>query len=180
MNQELWRAIPGYEGLYEVSSAGEVRSLDRVRASDGALIRGRVLSQGQYGGYRQVNLSRGGVVTKHRIHSLVLSTFVGPRPHGAEGCHNDGDPSNNRLENLRWGSRSANAIDSVRHGTHGRIQRTHCPRGHRLEVPNLVSTFLKQGRRNCRSCAAERNRARRAGEPFSQDRADAFFKQLVA
>lgn len=48
----------------------------------------------------------------------MLTAFVGPCPDGMEGCHNDGDPHNNRLDNLRWDTRANNARDAIRHGTH--------------------------------------------------------------
>lgn len=51
------------------------------------------------------------------IHCIVLEAFVGPRPPGAEGAHEDGDPSNNRLDNLSWKTRKANQADRIRHGT---------------------------------------------------------------
>jgi HNH endonuclease len=54
---------------------------------------------------------------RHRyIHVLVLEVFVGPRPKGQDALHNDGDPRNNRLENLRWGTRRENISDADRHG----------------------------------------------------------------
>jgi hypothetical protein len=49
-------------------------------------------------------------------HRLVLLAFVGPCPEGLEGCHNDGDPSNNRLDNLRWDTRESNMADQIKHG----------------------------------------------------------------
>jgi hypothetical protein len=51
------------------------------------------------------------------IHHLILTTFVGPMPEGLEACHGDGDPANNSLSNLRWGTRASNAADRVEHGT---------------------------------------------------------------
>ena len=51
------------------------------------------------------------------IHRLVLETFVGPCPKGMEACHNNGIRTDNRLENLRWDTRSNNAYDAVKHGT---------------------------------------------------------------
>lgn len=50
------------------------------------------------------------------VHRLVLLAFVGPCPEGMECCHNDGDPLNNRLDNLRWDTRSANIADAIKHG----------------------------------------------------------------
>lgn len=61
------------------------------------------------------------------VHHIVLEAFVGPCPEGMEGCHNDGDPTNNRVDNLRWDTRKANREDSIRHGTHVRgTQHAHC------------------------------------------------------
>jgi hypothetical protein len=50
------------------------------------------------------------------VHRLVLEAFVCPCPEGRECCHNDGDPANNALTNLRWNTRKANIEDSRRHG----------------------------------------------------------------
>jgi HNH endonuclease len=55
------------------------------------------------------------------IHTLVLNAFIGPCPPGLEGCHWDDDGTNNKLENLRWDTHSANVLDSVRNGTHARL-----------------------------------------------------------
>lgn len=107
----MWRAVPGYEGRYEVSDCGLVRSLTRVHP--------KVLAPwvNQWG-YPTVNLTdKDGRRTKCSVHLLVLAAFVGPRPSDAhEGCHDDGDPSNNRLGNLRWDTRKANQADRDRHG----------------------------------------------------------------
>ena len=115
MVTEKWRAVPGFDA-YEVSDLGRVRSLDRtVVRSDGALCkrRGRMLT-GSIGknGYRTFTLYRGGAV-KHPAygHRLVLLAFAGQPMAGQEGCHIDGDRLNNRLQNLRWGTRSENARD---------------------------------------------------------------------
>jgi hypothetical protein len=52
-----------------------------------------------------------------RVHQAVLLAFIGPRPEGMQGCHGDGNPRNNRLDNLRWDTREANEMDKLRHGT---------------------------------------------------------------
>lgn len=52
-----------------------------------------------------------------KVHRLVLQAYVGPCPEGLECCHNDGNPSNNKLENLRWDTKQNNVKDKRRHGT---------------------------------------------------------------
>jgi len=69
-------------------------------------------------GYLGVHLSREGYSKMHAIHRLVAEAFLGPCPEGLEVAHNDGDPRNPRLENLRYTTRSDNNMDKVKHGTH--------------------------------------------------------------
>lgn len=117
---ETWKAIPGYEGLYECSDLGNVRSLDRVVAGPGGRpkrLKGKELSQacGKWP-YLGVILSKEG---KHRTvetQRLVLLTFVGPGPDKADACHNNGRPGDNRLCNLRWDTRLKNVRDRFLHG----------------------------------------------------------------
>lgn len=68
--------------------------------------------------YQAVVLYKNGKRCQRKIHHLVLETFVGFRPRGMQCRHLNGDPSDNRLENLKWGTHSENQQDSVRHGTH--------------------------------------------------------------
>ena len=149
MNEE-WRAIPGYEGAYEVSSAGGVRSLARLD-SLGRSRRARSLRPRLQANRRlTVALYMNGGRADFQVHSLVLLAFVGPRPSGMEGCHRNDDPSDNRIENIRWDTRSANCLDSVRNGTHHMARRTHCPQGHEYTPEN---TYLYPGnRRACNEC----------------------------
>lgn len=117
-----WREIPGFEGLYEVSDLGEVRSMDRlVTRANGNVMKmtsqkTRLNTSGQ-GNHKTARLTRDGMEKPYYVHRLVLETFVGPAPEGTEGCHYDGNPSNNRLDNLRWDTRAGNHADAVRHGT---------------------------------------------------------------
>jgi hypothetical protein len=69
------------------------------------------------GRYSTVNLSDGVKKVARYVHRLVLETFVGPCPTGLVCCHDDGDPTNNRVENLRWDTYQANEEDKLRHGT---------------------------------------------------------------
>lgn len=110
---EEWRAITGWEGLYEVSNLGRVRSLDRtVKGRSGPTqYRGRILSPGTSTGYATVHLAETGVGRRVQryVHDLVLEAFVGPKPPTLEVCHGPDGPLTNTLVNLRYDTRSANA-----------------------------------------------------------------------
>lgn len=145
-----WRAVVGFEGRYEVSSTGDVRSLPGTRGG------GRVLTPflSGDGDYYCVDLL-GGSRTKRktsRVHCLVLEAFVGPRPPGMYGCHNDGNSKNNTLLNLRWDTPGSNMLDRVAHGRDPNAVKTTCPRGHELREPNLALATLAGGRRGCLAC----------------------------
>ena len=108
--KEVWQPVPGYEGLYEVSDQGRVRSLDRLvqrKNRWGSLathrLKGRVLRPGGDGsGRAQVNLSKENVSWVVTVHVLVALTFIGPRPEGHDIDHVNGDFRDNRLVNLEY------------------------------------------------------------------------------
>ena len=161
---EQWLPVVGYEGHYEVSSHGQVRSLPRsMRRRDGVVMnyRGKILNGGHNhdGGHRTVQLTRGErgerMVQKY-VHRLVLEAFVGPCPAGMVTCHRDDNPSNNHLSNLRWDTESANQFDKVRNGNHHMARLTHCKFGHEFTPENIKWT--KAGHRHCRECAQRRQR----------------------
>ena len=120
---EIWVDVKGYEGLYQVSNHGRVRSMDRlIPKSVGIgyrLMKGKILRSAAYHnpGYPRICLSKSGKVRWVSIHSLVLVCFVGDRPNGMECRHLDGDRMNPRLNNLRWGTPSQNQRDREQHGT---------------------------------------------------------------
>lgn len=120
---ERWKPIPGYEGLYAVSSHGRVRSYDReCNARGGAIAvrKGRILALAtkEPGGYLAVTLTSPGKREQVAVHILVLTAFKGPRPaHKPHTRHWDGDSTNNRVGNVRWGTVLENAQDKRRHGT---------------------------------------------------------------
>ncbi|MGI9293444.1 MAG: NUMOD4 motif-containing HNH endonuclease [Pseudomonadales bacterium] len=131
MTDEIWKPIAGWNGFYEVSDHGRVRSLDRMipdKRLGKRRWKGRILKPSagtSYMPYLIITLQRGGrrgnpkaEIKMPYVHILVLEAFVGPRPDGLVACHNDGDPSNNRANNLRWDTQSANQADSIKHGTH--------------------------------------------------------------
>lgn len=108
--REVWRAIPGFEGRYEASSQG------RIRSASGRIKKPTPLPSG----YLCVWLYSGGkrTVKNKLVSRLVLEAFVGPAPSQKhEAAHWDGVNSNNCLKNLRWVTHRENEADKNRHGT---------------------------------------------------------------
>ncbi len=101
---EQWRPVPRFPG-YLVSSLGRVYSGRSGKC---------LAPQASNKGYLRVALRRDGETHLRHVHRLVLVAYVGPCPDGHESLHHDDDPSNNRLTNLRWGTRSENRHDAVR------------------------------------------------------------------
>lgn len=123
---ENWKPVVGFEGKYEVSDLGRVRSTDRTETYvrrdqysglDITVIRrhkGRILRPGpSISGHLSVVLGRNNT---RSVHVLVLEAFKGPCPEGCECCHDNDVPNDNRLCNLDWGTRSKNLLDAVRNG----------------------------------------------------------------
>lgn len=121
MMVEMWKIIPGYSNVYEVSSCGRIR---RVRSDRGRYV-GRILCGGYNpNGYHQVTLSIGGKQKTVVTHTLVARVFLGEPPlPWSEVNHKDGYKANNAATNLEWLTPSQNAQHAValglRHGLHG-------------------------------------------------------------
>lgn len=123
---EIWKDIEGYEGMYQVSNLGRVRSLDRYipakcalsKTDDDVLFfrKGKIIKQFEIGrktGYFGVGLSKGDKAKMFRVHRLVAMAFI-PNPDNlSEVNHIDEDKSNNRADNLEWCTRLYNE----HHGT---------------------------------------------------------------
>ena len=112
MTKEEWRPIEGYEGLYEVSNFGQVRSL----------IKGKLLKPTEsFNGYYVVNLYLEKKPTTHNVHRLVAVTFLGQPPEGHVVCHGSKGQQCNEVTNLSWGTREKNnGFDKLRDGTDNR------------------------------------------------------------
>lgn len=118
---EQWRDVFGYEGLYQVSDKGRVRSVDRevvVRRSDGneftKKMPGKMRSLNNCGGSNQVMLSKGGGRKVHQVHHLVARAFI-PNPEGYESVRRIDDDRGDEASNLQWCSHAdvlSDVIDS--------------------------------------------------------------------
>lgn len=107
---EVWKPIPEYEGLYEVSNYGRVRRLAGSPKCNKTRILNPPLSA--YG-YRFIFLWKKGIEDSFYVHRLVLAAFIGPRPDGLEVNHKNGNKSDNRLENLEYVTRHQNEMHSL-------------------------------------------------------------------
>lgn len=123
----IFRAVPGYQG-YQVGNDGSVwtcwvKTSPNVggRCVGARYVQGTEWRQLAFAlnrtGYPRVYLTCDGVIRGLLVHILVLEAFVGPRPEGHEGCHNNGIKHDCRLENLRWDTPRGNWNDRRRHGT---------------------------------------------------------------
>ena len=118
MTQEYWKPVPGYEGKYEASTLGRVKSLSRRvnSVSGGRTIRERILKPVWDRDYYIVGLGRGNENRWH-LHALIALTFLGPRPDGCVVRHGTAGPSVNSLDNLSYGTYRDNEADKLRDGT---------------------------------------------------------------
>lgn len=166
MTAEEWLWIPGFEGRYQASNTGRVRSwvpngaggrrrnptiLTEPRVLKPLLIQERYKVTLGYADGRRVNWG---------VHKAVAAAFYGLRPEGLETRHLNGDALDNRVENLRYGTRAENAQDRLRHGTNPFASKTCCPQGHPYD--ELNTRLTSEGWRRCRSCARAHAARKRA------------------
>ena len=111
-----WRDIPGWEGKYEVSDGGEVRSLLNTRGKPLGVFAVKKQTKNTQG-YACVSLSSDCMSRMFNVHALVLLAFAGPRPDGMEVRHLDGNRLNPNVNNLVYGYPEDNALDRKHHGT---------------------------------------------------------------
>lgn len=109
---EVWKAVPNYEGLYEISNHGRFASLRK----DGRFF--RKLNEKTHYLSASVKSLNGGTQKCFYIHTLVAQVFIGPRPDGLVVRHLDGNRYNNHVSNLAYGTNSQNVADAVKHGTY--------------------------------------------------------------
>ena len=145
---ERWLPVQGYEGLYEVSDLGRVRSLRKQ-----VILKPGTSGTAKKTGYLMVMLCVGGKYKKRYVHHLVAESFIGPRPDSLIIRHLDGNHRNNAAANLTYGTYSENLHDSVAHGTNYWSGREACDNGHGFTPEN---SYWNGKQRVCRTCRRER------------------------
>lgn len=159
---ERWLPVVGWEGIYEVSDIGRVRKLPvTITRSNGKArsIPGRILRLTVSHGYHCVRLHDKSRDRFARAHRLVLEAFVGPCPEGMLCRHLNGIRTDNRPENLAWGTPAENTADSIAHGTHRR--------GEASPKSKLTSAQVRDIRAMVRAGSTHRAAARAYGVSFN-------------
>lgn len=112
---EQWIDVIDFEGIYQVSNFGQIRC-----AKTGKI---KKITISKACGRPYLSLWKNNKSKVCRPYKLVMEAFVGIRPQGMECCHNDGNPQNNHLSNLRWDTPKNNHADKIKHGTTNRGER---------------------------------------------------------
>lgn len=187
ISAESWLPVVGWEGSYEVSDLGRVRSVDRMVPLRGCLTRrapGRIRKLSlNPSGYLQLCLRVPGTQRARTVHRLVAEAFLGPCPDEQEVRHGPGGTLDNRVANLCYGTSAENKADMVRDGTAHWIWLETCPWGHRLASPNLRVKRAEHGHWSCLAChraSASVSYARKCGRALDfQVVADRHFAAIM-
>lgn len=123
MEEEVWKDIPGYEGYYQASTLGRIRSVDRIYFNQGikrmykkkGVMRKAQKNIHRYG-YYELILKKGNSAIRHKLHRLIAMTFI-PNPNNyPQVNHIDGNKANNTVENLEWCTANYNINHALRTG----------------------------------------------------------------
>lgn len=151
MTEEIWKPVPGYGDFYEASNLGQIRVKDRTvvrKHSTGGITnffyKGRLLTpcKSDSLGHMVVHIGFNGQKKNVAVHKMVLLAFVGPPPDGMECCHNNGNASDNRLENLRWDTHFKNNQDRKKHGKYATGENHHMAKLTKEQV-DLIRLSIK-------------------------------------
>lgn len=137
---EIWKNIKGYEGKYQISNLGRVKSVERISTTGQHLHEKVMKTCRDVGGYDFVGLWNGGKKKNFKIHRLVIENFNPVENMGNLDCnHKDEDKTNNRLENLEWLTRKEN----LNYGTHNKkISEAHSVRILCVELNKVYESII--------------------------------------
>jgi hypothetical protein len=144
--KEIWKDIKGFEGLYQVSNLGNVKSLERTLIRKNGtrfFVRERMLIQtNDHGGYPYVTLTLLKNKKVRSVHRLVAESFIPNTENKPEIDHIDGNPSNPMVDNLRWVTSTENHLNPI---TVERRQKSACPIGKGLNARRVLGTSIQDG-----------------------------------
>lgn len=146
---EIWKDIDGYNGLYQVSNLGNVKSVERFRTNGkgGYIQKSRILKTGKRNGYLFVNLCKDGVVKTFKVHRLVANHFLPNPEKKPEIDHINTDSTDNRVENLRWVTHKENMNNPLsRKKQSGSMQGKKYPQGKKHKQSKQIIQFTINGK----------------------------------
>lgn len=150
MNNEIWKDIKEYEGLYQVSNFGRVKSLLGTKMVHGKLIyinREKILSQTineKKKPYLRIGLNKKGKRKSFLVHRLVAEAFIPNLQNKPQVNHKDGDKSNNCVENLEWCTNLENKMHAVQNNLTARLYEEKNPHCTKINQYNLDGILIKQ------------------------------------
>lgn len=164
---EEWRTVTGFEGYYEVSNKGRVRSVPRVTIRSNGVpltVSGRVLkcTPGNEYGHLKVSLQRDGAWTHAWVHRLVALEWCERQPGQDYVLHGPEGHTVNHVGNIRWGTQRDNAADRKEFGVPYPAPRDRCSAGHLMTEENTYRPPKRPNDRNCKECQRRRVRDARA------------------
>lgn len=159
IDSEIWKDIPGWDGFYQASSNGRIRSLDRyIDRSCGRrmTVRGQVMStQVNPKGYLVIRLRKPGVATQCLVHRLVCSAFHGAPPTDKhQAAHNNGMKDDCSADNVRWATAIENCADRKAHGTENSRSKKHKMYKFGPDVIEKASKLISNGMSKKATCRA--------------------------
>ena len=130
-------------------------------------------------GSMQITLTKNCKAHSLLLGRIVLEAFVGDRPEGMECCHNDGNYKDCSVLNLRWGTKSSNMQDKIKHGNNWQLNKTHDKYGH--EYNKLNTIIRKRGDRECKACTRARDQIRNNQLDYNlfKQLADAHYERIM-
>jgi len=145
MEKEIFKDIPGYEGIYQVSNLGRVKSLTRkvnspiIKKHGYRTVKSQIMKPWTNGltEHQIVSLSKNNKKTNCPVHQLVLLTFVSPPPLNMEVRHLDDNPKNNHISNLAYGTHKQNFQDAIRNNKTPKGERNGHSKLKEHEVKNI-------------------------------------------
>lgn len=142
--KEEWKPVIGYEGIYEVSNLGCVRSVSRIQC-DGRRRKGKIRIQVKRGGiYKGILLYKDRIGKTYLVHRLVLEAFKGVASPGQQAMHKDGNSHNNNVDNLAWGTALENHNHKKLHGTTAFGEKNHSAKLN-AEIVKKIRTSKEPG-----------------------------------